>query len=155
MSNHTPSLSVWQEASKPITMTAAAIEHVRRQIRQQIRQQARQQSGQQTDHDATTHKTAEHTYLGIRLGTKKMGCSGYAYDISIITHTEPDDQISQITADILVAVAPKDLPFVQGTAIDYVKIGLNQQLQFTNPNEKASCGCGESFSITDTGDFGE
>jgi len=31
--------------------------------------------------------------------------------------------------------------------LDYVRQGLNEGFEYNNPNVKASCGCGESFTI--------
>ena len=35
---------------------------------------------------------------------------------------------------------------VDGTRIDFLKSGLNEQFVFANPNVAAECGCGESFT---------
>jgi iron-sulfur cluster assembly protein len=35
---------------------------------------------------------------------------------------------------------------VDGTEIDFLKQGLNEQFVFRNPNVAAECGCGESFT---------
>ena len=40
----------------------------------------------------------------------------------------------------------ESLAFVDGTEIDFVKQGLNEQFLFRNPNATAECGCGESFT---------
>ena len=39
------------------------------------------------------------------------------------------------------------LSFLKGSLVDYKKDGLNQGIKFINPNAKAVCGCGESFTI--------
>ena len=39
------------------------------------------------------------------------------------------------------------LNFLKGSLVDYQKEGLNQGIKFINPNAKAVCGCGESFTI--------
>jgi iron-sulfur cluster assembly accessory protein len=41
------------------------------------------------------------------------------------------------------------LPMIRGTELDFVFEGLNRVLTFNNPNVKAACGCGESFSVED------
>src|SRR3546814_16396336 len=38
------------------------------------------------------------------------------------------------------------LALVDGTRIDFLKQGLNEQFVFENPNVAAECGCGESFT---------
>ena len=39
------------------------------------------------------------------------------------------------------------LELLKGSLVDYQKDGLNQGIKFVNPNAKAVCGCGESFTI--------
>jgi iron-sulfur cluster assembly protein len=48
---------------------------------------------------------------------------------------------------VRVFVDPKNLPYVNGMTIDYVRHGLNEGFEFINPNERDRCGCGESFRI--------
>ncbi|HOL38237.1 MAG TPA: iron-sulfur cluster assembly accessory protein, partial [Rubrivivax sp.] len=48
---------------------------------------------------------------------------------------------------VKVLVDPRSLPFVEGTAIDFVREGLNEGFRFSNPLEKDRCGCGESFRV--------
>ena len=47
----------------------------------------------------------------------------------------------------VVLVSQKDDVYLQGTVVDYVRQGLNEGFQFTNPNERDRCGCGESFRV--------
>jgi iron-sulfur cluster assembly protein len=44
-------------------------------------------------------------------------------------------------------VDPKSLTLMDGLEIDYVRQGLNEGFEFSNPNERDRCGCGESFRI--------
>ena len=44
-------------------------------------------------------------------------------------------------------VDTKSLTFLKGSTIDYVDGGLNKGIKFLNPNAKAVCGCGESFTL--------
>jgi len=37
--------------------------------------------------------------------------------------------------------------YVDGSQIDHVKKGLNEGFEFSNPNSRAECGCGESFIV--------
>jgi len=48
---------------------------------------------------------------------------------------------------VKLVVNPKSLVYLDGTELDFGKEGLNEGFKFNNPNEKARCGCGESFSI--------
>ena len=84
--------------------------------------------------------------LGIRLGVRTTGCSGLAYVLEYVDAPNTDDQCIDC-AGCQLFVDPKSLVYVQGTVIDYVKNGLNEGFEFTNPNERDKCGCGESFRV--------
>jgi iron-sulfur cluster assembly protein len=49
--------------------------------------------------------------------------------------------------DVQVIVDAKSLPILGNLDVDYVRQGLNEGFEFTNPTEKDRCGCGESFRI--------
>ncbi|MBK8163046.1 MAG: iron-sulfur cluster assembly protein IscA [Gammaproteobacteria bacterium] len=83
---------------------------------------------------------------GLRLGVKTTGCSGLSYVVEIFDEVAPGDVVFE-HHDIKVAVDGKNLAFLDGTEIDYRQEGLNEGFRFKNPNEKATCGCGESFSV--------
>ena len=102
-----------------------------------------------------TQQAAEHIQrhlakrgkgLGLRLGVKPSGCSGMSYQLEYVDDPVADDQLfEQFGARLYV---PSDsLPYLQGTELDYAREGLNEGFRFNNPNEKAACGCGESFSV--------
>ncbi|MGE4350186.1 MAG: HesB/IscA family protein [Candidatus Berkiella sp.] len=90
--------------------------------------------------------------LGIRLGIKKAGCSGYEYVLEFAKE-------SQLTAfdfvfrfDEFSVVIDKEIYlkfFKGGTQMDYSKEGINEGIKFDNPNVGHQCGCGESFTLVD------
>lgn len=84
--------------------------------------------------------------LGLRVGIKKTGCSGYAYVVDYADSIEPDDVVFE-QDDIKVVVDTKALEFIDGTEVDFVKEGLSEAFKFRNPKVKGECGCGESFSV--------
>ncbi|HRL21749.1 iron-sulfur cluster assembly protein IscA [Alcaligenes sp. SDU_A2] len=84
--------------------------------------------------------------LGLRLGIRLTGCSGMAYKLDFVDEATPGDQLFE-EYGIKLFVDPKSLPFIDGTQVDYGRDGLNEGFKFINPNEKASCGCGESFTV--------
>src|SRR3546814_9885712 len=47
---------------------------------------------------------------------------------------------------VRIFVDADSLALVDGTRIDFLKQGLNEQFVFENPNVAAECGCGESFT---------
>lgn len=84
--------------------------------------------------------------LGMRLGVKTTGCSGLAYDFQYVDEACDTDQVVE-QFGVKVFIDPKSLPFLNGTQVDYGRDGLNEGFRFSNPNEKAACGCGESFTV--------
>ena len=84
--------------------------------------------------------------VGLRIGIRKTGCSGYAYIIDYADAIEPADSIFD-ESGVTVVVDNDSLKLIDGTRVDFVKEGLNEAFKFRNPNVKGECGCGESFSV--------
>tara|TARA_A100000164_G_C21230312_1_gene462376 strand:- start:176 stop:499 length:324 start_codon:yes stop_codon:yes gene_type:complete len=83
---------------------------------------------------------------GIRIGVKTKGCSGLSYTIEYVDETEKADE-KIIIQDINIFIDSKATLFLIGTQMDYIEDELQSGFQFTNPNEKGRCGCGESFHV--------
>ena len=84
--------------------------------------------------------------LGLRVGIKKVGCSGWTYTYDFADDVKPDDQVFE-AFDSKLVVDEKSLAFIDGAKLDFVKEGLKQIYKFDNPNVDAMCRCGESFSV--------
>ena len=84
--------------------------------------------------------------IGLRLGVKTTGCSGLAYKLEFVDMLNPEDK-EFMSNGVLVIIDEKSLPYLNGTELDYVRDGLQEGFKFTNPNAKAECGCGESFTV--------
>lgn len=84
--------------------------------------------------------------VGLRLGVRKTGCSGFAYVINYADEVNPSDLIFE-DRGVKVFVDPSSIQLIDGTVVDFVKQGLNEAFRFLNPNVKGECGCGESFSV--------
>lgn len=84
--------------------------------------------------------------IGLRLGVKTMGCSGMGYVIEFADEVDEADAVFE-EHDVKVIIDAKSLVYLDGTQVDYTKEGLNEGFKFTNPNEKDTCGCGESFTV--------
>ncbi|MET0291998.1 MAG: iron-sulfur cluster assembly accessory protein [Steroidobacteraceae bacterium] len=84
--------------------------------------------------------------LGLRLGVRKTGCSGFAY---VVNYADEQAQADHVFEDqgVKVFVDPDSLPLIDGTTVDFVKQGLNEAFRFENPKSKGECGCGESFNV--------
>ena len=84
--------------------------------------------------------------LGLRLGVRKTGCSGFAYVVNYADDSQAKDHVFE-DQGVKVFVDPDSLALINGTTVDFVKQGLNEAFRFHNPNIKGECGCGESFSV--------
>jgi iron-sulfur cluster assembly protein len=85
--------------------------------------------------------------LGLRLSTKKSGCTGFAYVVSFAEEIGEDDQVFE-SHGVRVVVDAASLPMLDGMTVDFVRQNvLNQGFEFINPNIKNMCGFGESFSV--------
>jgi len=84
--------------------------------------------------------------MGLRLGVRKTGCSGFAYVVNYADGQQPDDVVFE-DRGVRVFVDRASLELIDGTVVDFVKQGLNEAFRFRNPNVKGECGCGESFSV--------
>jgi iron-sulfur cluster assembly protein len=84
--------------------------------------------------------------LGLRVGVKKVGCSGFAYTYDYADEVREDDHEFE-SHGTKVVVDAKSLDVLRGSTLDFVREGLKQAFKFHNPNVDATCGCGESFSL--------
>jgi iron-sulfur cluster assembly protein len=83
---------------------------------------------------------------GLRLAVKPTGCSGFSYHLDFARSIGPEDHVVE-SDGVTVVIDAKALPLVAGTRVDWVEDQLGAQFVFHNPNEKARCGCGESFKV--------
>ena len=88
---------------------------------------------------------AETGALGLRFGVSRTGCSGWGHVADLARDQRQDDTVFEQDG-VRVYVDASSLPLVDGTAIDFARQGLGEVFVFDNPNAKAECGCGESFT---------
>lgn len=107
----------------PITLTHNALERVRTLLAQRDKES-----------------------FGIRIGIKSGGCSGLTYTIEYADSPLPFEEIIE-EKDVRILIDPKAMMYLIGAEMDFVEEQFKSGFTFKNPNEKAKCGCGESFSI--------
>ncbi|WP_316976119.1 HesB/IscA family protein [Shumkonia mesophila] len=111
------------ERPQLLTLTDAAIERVRHLVNRD------DASGQ-----------------ALRIGVKAQGCSGMSYHVEFAAAPGPADEVVE-AGGVTVYVDPKATLYLLGSRMDYVEDKLKSGFVFSNPNEKARCGCGESFHV--------
>jgi len=82
----------------------------------------------------------------LRVAITGGGCNGLAYKMRFIEAPKPADILVN-TAGVTVVVDAKSALYLRGTHLDYSDKMIGGGFKFSNPNAKASCSCGESFSL--------
>ena len=84
--------------------------------------------------------------IALRIGVKKVGCTGLAHTYELIDEVGPNDHSFESHGTRIVVDAAS-LEFLDGSRVDFVTDGLKQSFKFDNPNVDSECGCGESFNV--------
>ena len=84
--------------------------------------------------------------IALRIGIKKVGCSGLTHTFDIADDVRAGDQVFE-SHDARVVLDAASLLVLDGSRIDFVRDGLRQMYKFDNPNVESECGCGESFNM--------
>ncbi len=81
------------------------------------------------------------------IGIDKSGCSGYSYKLDFGNSSDLNNYEIINQDGVKVLIDPKATMFLLGSIMDYKTDKLASRFVFDNPNEKSTCGCGESFNI--------
>ena len=81
------------------------------------------------------------------IGVDKSGCSGYSYKLDFGNSSNLKNYETVDQDGIKVLIDPKATMFLLGSVMDFRSDKLASRFVFENPNEKSTCGCGESFSV--------
>jgi iron-sulfur cluster assembly protein len=90
---------------------------------------------------------AESDVVGLRVGVKGGGCSGFQYALALDEKRE-DDHVFEISG-IRVLVDPASMQYVDGSTVDFTESFMGSGFEVSNPNVVASCGCGSSFRVAE------
>lgn len=82
----------------------------------------------------------------LRIAITGGGCNGLSYKLKFTAEPRKGDILVR-TAGVPVVVDPKTALYLKGTQLDYSNKMVAGGFKFSNPNAKASCSCGESFSV--------
>ena len=82
----------------------------------------------------------------LRIAISGGGCNGLSYKMKFVPEARRGDILVR-SAGIPVVVDSKSALYLKGTQVDYSNALVAGGFKFSNPNAKASCSCGESFSV--------
>lgn len=84
--------------------------------------------------------------LGLRVGVSSKGCSGLSY---VVEYAKEQKKFEEVVEDkgVKIFIDPAAVMFLIGSEMDFVESKMESRFTFSNPNETARCGCGESFSV--------
>lgn len=82
----------------------------------------------------------------LRIAITGGGCNGLSYKMRFTGETKKGDILVR-TGGASVLVDAKTALYLKGTVLDYSNKMVGGGFKFSNPNAKASCSCGESFSV--------
>ena len=83
----------------------------------------------------------------VLVGIDNSGCSGYSYKLDFAKSKDLNDFDRIDEHGVKILIDPKATMFLLGSTMDYRTDKLSSRFVFDNPNEKGTCGCGESFQI--------
>jgi iron-sulfur cluster insertion protein len=82
----------------------------------------------------------------LRIFVEGGGCSGFKYGFSLENVLQEDD-LSFEKDGISIIVDAISMQYLQEAEVDYKQTLTSAEFIIKNPNAKASCGCGSSFTI--------
>ena len=89
---------------------------------------------------------ADRPIAGVKVGVKNGGCAGMEYTMEYVESIGPTDEVVE-DKGVKLLIDPKAVMFLIGTEMDHKIEKLSAQFTFSNPNQTAACGCGESVQI--------
>ena len=99
--------------------------------------------------DTAIQKLIDKKVGFIRLGVKGGGCAGYEYYIEDASdYINMSDKLVDY-GKFNVVLDEMSVPYLSGSALDWVKDGLNEYFKIINPKEVSSCGCGVSIQFNE------
>ncbi len=92
-------------------------------------------------------QSAPSDTVGILLGIDNTGCNGHSYKLDFAKKKDVENFEFVQGNNVKVYIDPKAIMFLIGSKMDYSSDKLASRFVFKNPNEKSTCGCGESFGL--------
>ena len=87
----------------------------------------------------------------LRVAIQGGGCSGFQYGLGFDRGAQEGD-IEFEAHGVPIVVDPFSAPYLRGAEIDYLDTIQAAGFAINNPNAVASCGCGHSFQVDESGE---
>lgn len=99
--------------------------------------------------DMAKKKVAEggEGVLGLRVGIRGGGCSGYAYVFDFATKIRDKRDLVYDFDGLRVVVDDRSVKFLEGATLDWEEKLMGYGFKWTNPQAGSGCGCGASFTV--------
>ena len=84
----------------------------------------------------------------VRLAVEGGGCNGFQYRFGVQPDDEVDkeDHITKAAHGVRLCVDPISYMYLANVEIDFEQSTFSSAFKINNPDVKATCGCGSSFS---------
>lgn len=92
------------------------------------------------------NKLADDQFL--RVGVKEGGCAGLTYNAEIVSVIKECESVVHTSGSVRIVADEGSEKFLEGLIVDYSDDLINGGLQFTNSNTQSTCGCGQSFGLS-------
>lgn len=92
-------------------------------------------------------ESSETPVTGLRISVAGGGCSGFQYSMRLEETQAMEDTVVTVSSALKVFIDPASAPYLEGVEVDFVEGVEGAGFKFQNPNAKASCGCGNSFTV--------
>jgi len=87
---------------------------------------------------------------GLRVFVQGGGCSGFQYGLMIEDAPASGDKVIDSNG-VKLFVDPISVRYLKGAEVDFVENIAGGGFTIRNPNARATCGCGHSFTMEDPG----
>lgn len=99
-------------------------------------------------HDLLSNE--ENSGLHLRIFVSGGGCSGFQYGFTFDDAVSENDQLIE-SHKVKLLVDQMSMDLLNGAEVDYQESVQGASFVIRNPNAASTCGCGKSFTPSDSG----